>query len=129
MNNTLEHKGYVGSVEFNADDKVFFGKILGIKDLVTFEGESVTELENCFQEMIEDYLTTCKKLKKEPEKTYKGSFNIRISSDMHKKAAIIASKKNISLNNFVKFALGWVIKHEKEIEPDLKNYSEDGILV
>jgi hypothetical protein len=47
---------------------------------------------------------------------------------MHRKAAIIASKKNISLNNFVKFALGQVIKHEKEIEPDLKNYSEDGIL-
>jgi predicted HicB family RNase H-like nuclease len=63
MNNTLEHKGYVGSVEFNADDKVFFGKILGIKDLVTFEGESVTELDNFFQEMIEDYLLACKKLK------------------------------------------------------------------
>jgi len=128
MNNILEHRGYVGSVEFNADDKVFFGKILGIKDLVTFEGESVSELEQSFHDMIEDYLQTCKKLKKEPEKTYKGSFNIRISSEMHKQAAIIASRKNISLNNFIKFALGWVITHEKEIEPELKNYSEEGIL-
>lgn len=128
MNNILEHRGYIGSVEFNADDKVFFGKILGIKDLVTFEGESVSELEQSFQDMIEDYLQTCKKLKKEPEKTYKGSFNIRISSEMHKQAAIIASRKNISLNNFIKFALGWVINHEKEIEPELKNYSEEGLL-
>jgi predicted HicB family RNase H-like nuclease len=128
MNNILEHKGYVGSVEFNADDKVFYGKILGIKDLVTFEGESVSELEHAFQEMIEDYLVTCKKLKKEPEKTYKGTFNVRISSEMHKKAALIASRKNISLNNFVKFALGWVIQHEKEIEPALQHYSEEGIL-
>ena len=128
MNNILEHKGYVGSVEFNADDKVFFGKILGIKDLVTFEGESVSELEQSFHDMIEDYLQTCKKLKKEPEKTYKGSFNIRISSEMHKQVAIIASRKNISLNNFIKFALGWVITHEKEIEPALKNYSDEGIL-
>ena len=128
MNNVLEHKGYIGSVEFNADDKVFYGKILGIKDLVTFEGESVSELENAFQEMIEDYLVTCKKLKKEPEKTYKGTFNVRISPDMHKKAALIASRKNISLNNFVKFALGWVIEHEKEIEPALQNYSGEGIM-
>ena len=128
MNNILEHRGYVGSVEFNADDKVFFGKILGIKDLVTFEGESVSELEQSFHDMIEDYLQTCKKLKKKPEKTFKGSFNIRISSEMHKQAAIIASRKNISLNNFIKFALGWVITHEKEIEPELKNYSEEGIL-
>ena len=129
MNNILEHKGYIGSVEFNADDKVFFGKILGIKDLVTFEGESVSELEQSFHDMIEDYLQTCKRLKKEPEKTYKGSFNIRIPSEMHKQAAIIASRKNISLNNFIKFALGWVITHEKEIEPELKNYSDEGILV
>jgi predicted HicB family RNase H-like nuclease len=128
MNNILEHKGYIGSVEFNADDKVFFGKILGIKDLVTFEGESVSELEQSFHDMIEDYLQTCKKLKKEPEKTYKGSFNIRISSEMHKQAAIIASRKNISLNNFIKFALGWVITHENEIEPELKNYAEEGML-
>ncbi len=73
MNNILKHKEYIGSVEFNADDKIFFGKILGIKDLVTFEGESVSELEQSFHDMIEDYLLTCKRLKKEPEKTYKGS--------------------------------------------------------
>ena len=78
--------------------------------------------------MIEDYLQTCKKLKKEPEKTHKDSINISISSEMHKQAAIMASRKKISLNNFIKFALGWVITHEKQIEPELKNYSEEGIL-
>lgn len=55
MNNILEHRGYIGSVEFNTDDKVFFGKILEIKDLVTFEGESVSKLEQSFHDIIEDY--------------------------------------------------------------------------
>ncbi len=123
MNNILEYKGYIGSVDFSSDDKVFFGKIVGIKDLVTFEGESVPGLESAFHEVVEDYLQTCKTLGKDPEKTYKGTFNVRVSSDLHKKAAVLASRRNMSLNQIVKFALRWIINHEKEVEPDLKDYS------
>lgn len=123
MNNTLEYKGYIGSVEFSSEDKVFFGKIIGIKDLVTFEGESVKELEDSFHEMVDDYLATCKELGKEPDKTYKGSFNVRLSSELHKKAAVLATRRNLSLNQFIKFALKWIINHEKEVEPDLRDYS------
>jgi predicted HicB family RNase H-like nuclease len=122
MNNVLEYKGYIGSVEFSSEDRVFFGKVVGINDLITFEGESVQELEGAFHEMVDDYLQTCKQLGKEPEKTYKGTFNVRLPSELHKKAALLASRRNLSLNQFVKFALGWVVNHEHEIEPELKEY-------
>ncbi|WP_318580794.1 type II toxin-antitoxin system HicB family antitoxin [Flavobacterium columnare] len=95
MKNYLEYKGYLGTVELSADDKVFFGKIHGINDLVTFEGSSVDELEASFKEAISDYLVTCKELDKAPEKTYKGTFNVRVSNGLHKKTAILASKKDL----------------------------------
>lgn len=68
MKNCLQHKGYNGTVKFSTDDKVFFAKLEGINDLVTFEGDDVRVLENSFIDAVEDYLETCKKLGKEPEK-------------------------------------------------------------
>lgn len=133
MSNVIQYKGYFGSVEFSSDDDVFNGKLLGINDLVTFEGDSVTTLKSAFEEAVEDYLETCKKLKKQPNKPYKGTFNVRIPSTLHESVAIIASRKNISLNDYIKFALGWMIKHEKEVEPELNYYTNkeraEGIVV
>ena len=120
MNNTLEHKGYLGTVEFSSEDKVFFGKIFGIRDIVTFEGESVLELEKSFKEAVEDYIQTCKSLNKSPEKPYSGSFNVRVSPELHKKAAFLAKKNNLTLNHFIKIVLGYFLKHEREIEPELE---------
>ena len=68
MNNTLEHKGYLGSIEFSNEDDCFFGKILGINDLVTFEGSSVQEIKVAFREAIDDYILICERAGKEPEK-------------------------------------------------------------
>ena len=68
MKDCLQHKGYSGTVQFSTDEKVFFGKLEGINDLVTFEGNNVRALENSFIDAVEDYLETCKKLGKEPEK-------------------------------------------------------------
>jgi predicted HicB family RNase H-like nuclease len=119
MNNTLEHKGYLGTVEFSPEDKVFFGKLFGINDIVTFEGESVKELEQAFRDAVEEYIQTCKDLNKPPEKPYSGSFNVRVSPELHKKAAFLARKKNLTLNNFINIALDYIVKHEKEIEPEL----------
>jgi predicted HicB family RNase H-like nuclease len=81
MKNYLEYKGYSGTVGFSAEDKIFFGKIQGINDLVTFEGTSVDELEQSFQESVLDYLETCKVLNKNPDKVFKGSFNVRVSQE------------------------------------------------
>ncbi len=118
MDDFLNYKGYIGTVNFSANDNIFHGKIYGINDLITFEGSSVEELKNAFREAVDDYLKTCKELGKIPDKTFKGSFNVRISTDLHKKAAFIATKKKISLNDFVKKAISYAINHEKEIDED-----------
>lgn len=113
MKNYLEYKGYIGTVEFSAEDKIFFGKIQGINDLVTFEGTSVDELEKSFHESVRDYLETCATLNKVPEKIFKGSFNVRVSQELHQKTALLASKKGLNLNDVVKEALNYIVKHEE----------------
>ena len=108
-NNLLSYKGYFGSVNFSAADEVFFGKIEGIHDLVSFEGETVKELKHEFQKAVDDYILFCKKNGNPILKSLMGSFNIRIKPDLHQKAAIVALKKNISLNQLVQEAI------EKEV--------------
>ena len=60
MNDILEYKGYYADIHFSANDEVFFGKLIGISDLVSFEGNSVNELKEAFIEAVEDYLETCR---------------------------------------------------------------------
>ena len=103
--NLLKYKDFCGSVEFSAADECFFGKIIGTADLVTFEGETVDDLKKAFAEAVEDYIILCKEAGKEPQKSYKGSFNIRISPELHREAAVIANKEGISLNAFVEKAI------------------------
>ena len=103
--NVLSYKDYIGSAEYSAADECFFGKIIGLSDLVTFEGDDVVSLKNAFIEAVDDYLAMCEEIGKIPQKTYKGSFNIRISPDLHKEAAISASMKGVSLNAFVEKAI------------------------
>src|SRR6476620_7272592 len=109
MNDILEYKNYYATVHFNADDEVFHGKIIGINDLVNFEGTTVSQLKKAFHEAVDDYLETCKSLGKEPEKVYKGSFNIRIPAELHREAARRAALKNMSLNDYVRYALDYLI--------------------
>lgn len=101
MNNTIEYKNYVGSVEFSEKDCVFFGKVLGIHSLISYEGTNSKELIEDFHNAVDTYLEECKQTGKNPEKSYKGSFNIRISPELHKNAALYALNHNISLNTFV----------------------------
>ena len=105
MNNTMEYKGYVGSVEFSEEDGLFYGKVMGVRALISYEGTTAHELVDDFHGAIEDYLALCEAEGKEPEKAYKGSFNVRISPELHKQAAIFATTHGISLNSFVENAL------------------------
>jgi predicted HicB family RNase H-like nuclease len=105
MNDVLKYKEYYGDINYSAFDEVFHGKIIGISDLVTFEGSSIKELKKAFKDSVDDYLDFCKELGKEPEKSYKGSFNIRISPELHRQAAKYAAVNNMSLNEFVKYAI------------------------
>lgn len=105
MKNVLEYKGYSGSVEFSADDDIFFGKINGIRDVVTFEADSVAKLKKAFKEAVEDYLETCKRLGKDADKEFKGSFNVRVQPDIHRMAVLKSAALKISLNQLVEKAL------------------------
>jgi len=109
MKNLLEYKGYSGTVEFSADDETFFGRIAGIRDVVSFEADSVAKLKKSFREAVEDYIETCEKLNKHPDKEYKGSFNVRIKPKIHRLAVIKSAAMKMSLNQFVEVVL------EKEV--------------
>lgn len=101
MSNIMEYKGYVGSVEFSEEDTLLYGKVLGIRGLISYEGTSVQELIDGFHSAVDDYLVLCEAQGKEPEKPYKGSFNVRTSPETHRRAAIYAITHNTSLNSFV----------------------------
>jgi predicted HicB family RNase H-like nuclease len=110
MNDILQYKGYFATVHFSGDDDVFYGKILGINDLVSFEGSTVKELKKSFQDAVDDYLEICKKLKKDPDKGYKGSFNVRIPAELHREAANYSVIRNMSLNDFVRYAIDFTLR-------------------
>lgn len=105
MSSVMEYKGYVGSVEFSMEDERFFGKVQGIRALISYEGTNARELINDFYEAVDDYLKLCAGQGIEPEKAYKGSFNVRVSPELHRQAAICAMGRDVSLNSLVEKAL------------------------
>ena len=105
MNNTIEYKGYIGSVEFSAADQVFFGKVQGIRSLISYEGTTAAELIEDFHGAVDDYLALCQEEGIEPEVAYKGSLNIRLKPALHRSAAIYAMSHNQSLNSFIESAV------------------------
>lgn len=111
--NTMTYKGYIGSVAYSEKDNTFFGKIEGINGLVNFEGESVKELTDAFHEAVDDYLAYCKDEGIEPDKSYTGSLNVRLSPAVHRQIAILAKQAGLTLNAYIKEAL------EKKVETEL----------
>ena len=105
MTDKLVYKDFIGTVHFSTKDSVFFGKLEGINDLVTFEGETVKALKTAFEESVNDYIELCKEVGKDPLKSFKGSFNVRITPELHSKAFTKASLKGESLNQFVQEAI------------------------
>ena len=114
MSNTMEYKGYIGSVEFSESDGIFFGKVLGIRAVVSYEGENARELVDDFHNAVDDYLEMCTAEGLEPEKAYKGSFNVRISPELHRKAAIAAAARQIPLNSFVASSIAQALRLGQE---------------
>ncbi len=106
MNNIIEYKGYVGSIEFSEKDCVFYGKVQGIRSLISYEGTNAQELISDFHKAIDDYLALCESEGIKPEKAYKGSLNVRFKNkDNHRRAAIYAITHNQSLNSFIEEAV------------------------
>lgn len=115
MGNIFEYKGYSGSVDVSAEDHCLFGKILFITDLVTYEAETVSDLEAEFIAAVDDYILTCKEIGKDPQRPFKGSFNVRISPELHRKAALEAYKEKISLNELTDRAISTYVN--KTLQP------------
>lgn len=103
MNNLLEYKGYAGTVEYS--DGVLHGKVLGIRSLISYEGDSVAELRQDFQGAVDDYLDLCEEKGIEPEKTYRGTFNVRISPESHRRLAVYSAQHHQSFNASVEEAI------------------------
>jgi predicted HicB family RNase H-like nuclease len=105
MSELLEHKGYYGSVEYSAADNCLFGKVIGIRGLISYEGDSVEELKKDFIDGVDSYLSFCEENGEEPEKAYKGKFNVRVSPELHKQLAVYATAHHQSLNATVEQAI------------------------
>jgi len=113
MKDSLTYKGFIATVHFNADDEIFFGKIEEIDDLISFEGKSVPELKKAFINAVDDYLNICEKYKKPVMKSYKGSFNVRIEPELHRKAVRKSLLMGISLNQLIQKAIEKEVIEEK----------------
>lgn len=105
MNNLLNYKGYFGSIEISIEDNTLHGKLECINDLVTYEAPTVPELKAAFEEAVDDYLSTCEEIGKNPDKTMSGTFNVRIGQSLHKKAYLAAKAQRVTLNDYIKRAV------------------------
>jgi predicted HicB family RNase H-like nuclease len=109
MKDMLSHNGYFGSIHYNPEDRVFYGKIEFTRALVSYEGKDADSLESAFVEATEDYLASCAEQGSAPEKPFKGSFNVRIPPALHERVAIAASQHGMSLNRFIVEALSQAV--------------------
>jgi len=111
MSQTLQYKGYDGSVLYSAEDRLLHGRILGIRDMVSFEGTDVESLEGNFKAAVDEYLAFCIAENKTPDVPFKGSFNVRLPQDLHKRAALYAEEHDRKLNTVVQEALQEFLTH------------------
>lgn len=100
MSKTLSHQGYRAVVEFDAEDEIFAGRILGINDVVGFHGSSVEEVKAAFVEAVEDYLETCAKLGKKPDKDFSGNLMLRVDPSVHALVSLAAGASGKSVNQW-----------------------------
>jgi len=114
MKNMLKYKGYLGSINFDEKSVVFYGKIEFIRALVTFEAIEAKQLQREFRHAVDDYLLMCKKEKIEPEKSFKGSLNIRLTKELHRHIALLAIQEETTTNDYIKRALEEYV-HDKEV--------------
>lgn len=103
--NMIRYKGYSARPEYSPEDQIFYGKLLGIEDLVDFSAENAKDLEREFHDAVDAYLDFCREIGKEPQKEYSGVFNVRISPELHRKISALAQSEGVSLNKAVEQAI------------------------
>lgn len=118
MSKQLSYKGYYGTVEYSLKDDVLFGKVVGIKGLLSYEGLTIKELKQDFEEVVDEYIEDCQQAGKKPQKSYKGTFNVRITPALHERAANYAIDHHESLNNLVEKAIENYVDKKKDQKPN-----------
>ena len=108
--NTMNYKGYAARIEYSDEDECFIGHIAGIRDVVGFHGDSVTELRAAFEEAVDDYLETCEKLNRAPQKPYSGNLMLRLPPDVHARIAMAAEVSGKSINQWTTETLTEVLE-------------------
>lgn len=103
--NILRYKGFTGSVETSIEDNCLHGKVLFIDDLVTYEAQTISQLKAEFESAVDDYVATCEKLGRKANKSFSGTFNVRIGPELHQKVARHAAREGTTINDIVKQAL------------------------
>ena len=106
MTSTMEHRGYRARVEYDDEDGLFVGRVAGIRDGVGFHADTVEELRAAFREAVDDYLETCERLGRAPQKPYSGRLMLRVDPDLHRRAAVAAELAGLSLNQWAERTLG-----------------------
>lgn len=97
---TMTFKGYAAKIEYSDDDACFIGHIAGIKDVIGFHAETVKDLRAAFEEAVDDYLATCEKLGRAPQKPYSGKLMLRVPPEIHARAAMMAQAHGLSINQW-----------------------------
>ena len=100
-NNTLEYKGYIGVIEFNDEGSIFQGAVINLREVIPFQGESVTELRQSLKDSVDAYLAVCAKTGQEPEKPFSGTLPLRIDPELHRKIFLKAKREGKSLNRWI----------------------------
>lgn len=106
----IEYKGYTGVIEFDPSIDAFHGRVVGLQDVVTFQGRSLDELRREMAESVEDYLDLCREVGKDPERSYRGEFLVRTTPELHRDAAAKAEASGLSLNAWVEAAIATLVK-------------------
>src|SRR5450759_480385 len=97
----MDYKGYIGKVEIDDEVCILFGEVIKVRDVITFEGASVDEIQKAFRESVDDYLDFCAQRNESPEKPFSGKFVVRLPAELHRQAYIQAKLADKSLNGWV----------------------------
>ncbi|MBN2689597.1 MAG: type II toxin-antitoxin system HicB family antitoxin [Gammaproteobacteria bacterium] len=114
MSDVFKYKGFIGSIEVSAEDKCLYGKLLHVNDLITYEAKTISDLEEEFKNSVTEYLKTCAELKREPQKPFKGTLNVRIGKELHKEVALYSMLHGISINEYIKGAIKNLVVAEQQ---------------
>jgi predicted HicB family RNase H-like nuclease len=108
----MDYKGYIGKVEIDEEVGILYGEVINVRDVITFEGTTVEEVQQAFRESVDDYLEFCAQRGESPEKPFSGKFVVRLPAELHRKAYIQAKLKDKSLNSWITEVLQSVLRNQ-----------------